>query len=96
MGLVILPENHIKQVSIFINNGKGVELVVPNDVIGFFQRNVRIANHHFRDWRHEVLDKVRHMHAADTVVTARHNAFKMTMARTIACNSDGRVTRFFL
>ena len=37
MGIVVLAEDEVQQVVVLVHDGQGVELVVPDDVVGLFQ-----------------------------------------------------------
>ena len=56
------------------DDGKRVELVIPDDVVGLGERDAVLSRHEAVARRHEVDDLRRRVHAARTVVAARHDA----------------------
>ena len=92
---VVLTENESNEVSVFINNGKRVELVIPDDVVCFFQRSSFGSGDELLEGSHEGGNLCIHRCAAESIVTAGNNTEKLAVCRTVFGNGDGGVTEFF-
>ena len=89
VGGVVLPEHEIQQVVILVHDGQAVELVLPDDVIGFLQRGVRGSGDQLLTGGHEVLDLVGGVHTADAVVTAGDDAQQLTVGGAVLGDCHG-------
>ena len=93
---VVLTEYESNEVSVFINNGKRVELVIPDDVVCFFQRSAFGSGDELLEGSHEGRNLCIHGCAAESVVTAGDNAEKLAVCSAVFGNCDGGVTERFL
>ena len=83
VGIVILTEHKAHQMSVCCQDRQGVELVIPDDVIGGFQASaLRSGNDLFR-WGHECFHLGRGVHPADPVVPACDQAQELPCAGTV-------------
>ncbi len=96
MGRIILAEDHVHQIAVLVDDGQRIDLMVPDDIVGLLQGNVIRADDHFRNRGHEGTDRIRHLHPAYPVVTARHDAFEMAMGRPVTRDGHRGMARLFL
>lgn len=74
MGGVVLAEHEIQQAAVGVQNGQGVELMLPDDVVCFLQRRLRRRGDELFQRRHERADLLAAVHAGDAVIAARNDA----------------------
>ena len=89
MGGVVLPEYEIHQVVILVHDGQAVELVLPNDVVGFLQGGVRRGGDQLLTGGHEIPDLVGGSHTADTVVAAGADAQELAVGGAVLGDGHG-------
>ena len=88
MGIIVLAENKISEIALGIDYGQGVELVVPDYIIGFLERcGVRSGDELF-EGSHERRNFLVAGHAADAVVSARNYADKSAVSRAVLGHGD--------
>ena len=87
---IVLTENEIHQVSVFIDNGKRIQFMFPDDVVRFFQRRFGGRGDHLFDRRHKLPDGGGYIHSAHAVIAARHDTEKFPVALAVIRNGDGR------
>ena len=80
---------------IFVYDWQLIELVVPDEVVGFWKCSVFIANDELFEWCHEVFDFGIAWCAGKAIVTAGDNPEQLAVWRTIFGNCHGAVTGFF-
>ena len=95
MGQVIFTEYHVKQTAFFINDGKGVQFVIPNDVVSFLQSGFFASNNQFINRSHKFFNFGVRIHTARTVVTASNETFQFAINGTVGSNSNSGVTSAF-
>ena len=83
MGVVVFAENKISELAFGIDYGQGVELVVPNYIIGFFKRGGVRSGDELFEGSHEGRNFLVAGHAADAVVSARDYANKPAVCRAV-------------
>ena len=71
---VVLAEHEVHQLALCVHNGQGIQLMGPDDVVGFLQSGFRRGGDQLFQRRHEGGHLLLGAHAADPVVTAGHNA----------------------
>ena len=74
MGVVVLPEDEADQMPVLGDDGQGVELPVPDDVIGLLQAGALRGVDELVEGGHEVRDGGGGVQAADPVVPAGDEA----------------------
>ena len=89
MGGIVLPEDEIQQMVVFVHNGQAVQLVFPNDVVGLFQSGLRRSRNQLFPGGHKGGNLVRRLHAADPVVPAGHNAQELAVGGAVVGNGHG-------
>ena len=89
MGGVVLPEHEIQQVVILVHDGQAVELVLPDDVVGFLQRGFRGSGDQLLSGGHEVSDLVGGGHTADAVVAAGDDAQELAVGGAVLGDGHG-------
>ena len=90
---IVLAEDHIQEFALIVHDGQGIELVVPNDVVGLFEGGTLGGGHQLFQGRHEFPDLQLRRHAADAVVAAGHNAQKLAVGGAVLRDGHGGVAR---
>ena len=78
---------------VFIDDGEGVELMLPDDVVRFLEGDAQTTNLELREGGHEVLHQRILWGGADAVVTAGDHSEETTVRRAVFCDPNGRVSR---
>ena len=91
MALIVLTEDHIEQVIVFIDDGKRVELVIPDDIVSFLERSICRANDEVFAWRHEIRNRRVEAHARKTIVTTGDHAEQLALRTTTFSDRHGGV-----
>ena len=86
---VVLPEDEVQQVVVFVHDGQAVQLVLPDDVVGLFQRGLRGGGDQLLPGSHEGGNLVRRLHAGDPVVPAGHDAKELTVGGAVIGDGHG-------
>lgn len=94
MSVIILAENEIFKRAVLVHNGKRIELVVPNYVVGFLKSGVGASDHKLFKRSHEGGNLLVPAHAADAVVTGGDNAEQFALSRSVACDGNGGMSVF--
>ena len=92
MGGVVLAEDEIQQVVVLIHNGQAVQLVLPDDVVGFLQGGLRGGGDQLLPGGHEGCHLVAGVHAADPVIPAGDNAQELTVGGAVIGDGHGGET----
>ena len=87
--IIVLAEHEAHQMTVLGNNGQGVELVIPDDVIGRFQAGTLRCGDDFFHRRHEVRHLGIGVHTADPVITAGDQAQQLAGAGSVVRDSHG-------
>ena len=87
VGVIVLAEHEAHQMAVVGDNGQGVELVIPDNVVGCFQTGALGSGDDFLHGGHKLADGGGGVHAADPVVTAGDQA--QQLAGTGAVIGDG-------
>ena len=85
MHVVILPEDERHHMAVIINNWKRVELVFPDNIVGFREAESVMRGYYLVDWGHEVADFSVNVHPAHTVITARYDAQQFPVETAVMC-----------
>ena len=93
---VVLAENEVAQAVVLIHNGQGVELVLPNDVVGLLERGGGGSSDELFARRHKIAHLEVCAHAADAVVTARDDAEEFPVGHGVLSDGDGGEAIFLL
>ncbi|MPM87588.1 hypothetical protein SDC9_134688 [bioreactor metagenome] len=96
MGVVILAEDEGNQRPLSGDDGQGVELVVPDQVVGLLQAGALRGEDQLFHGGHKGRYLLRAVHAADTVIPAGDKAHKPAGAGAVLGHGHGGVARFFL
>ena len=96
MRRIVLAENQVKQVLIPVDNGQGVELVLPDDVVGFLEGGTLLGIDEGSKRRHELADRLVGGHAADPVVTAGDDAQQRAVGSAVVGDRNGGMAGAFL
>ena len=91
--IVVLAEDEVDQVVVFIDDGEGVELMLPDDVVRFLEGDAQATNLELSEGSHEVLHQRILWGGADAVVTAGDHPEETTVRRAVFCDPNGRVSR---
>ena len=93
---VVLAENEVAQAVVLIHNGQGVELVLPDDVVGLLERGGGGSSDELFARRHKIAHLEVCAHAADAVVTARDDAEEFPVGHGVLSDGDGGEAVFLL
>ena len=93
---VVLAEDEVEQVVVFIHDGQRVELVLPDDVVSLLERGRRRSGDELFARSHELAHLQISAHAAHAVVAARHDAEELAVGRCVLGDGDGREAVFLL
>ena len=69
MGVIVLAENEILEMLFIIDEGKSVELMVPDYIVAFFQRGALMCGYEFFKRTHELGNLRIRRHPGDTIVS---------------------------
>ena len=89
--VIVLAEHERTQAALVIDDGQGVELVLPDDVVGFLQGRAVGRGDHLLARRHEFAHRRLGRHAAHAVVAARDDADQAAVSRAVLGDGDGGV-----
>ena len=92
MGVVVFAEYEAIEAAVFIEDRQGIDLVVPDDVIGFGEGDAVIGFDKFVDRGHEVFDLFALVHAAYAVVSGGNDAYHFAVGGAVFRDGDGGVT----
>ena len=93
---IVLAEDKVEQVVVFIYDGQRVELVLPDDVVGLLERGGGRGGDKLFARRHELMHLDVRAHAAHAVVAARHDAEELAVGRCVLGDGDGGKAVLFL
>ena len=91
VGIVVLAEHKAHQMTVLRENRQGVELVVPDNVIGDFQAGALRCVDELLHRRHEIRHLGVGVHAADPVITAGDQTQHLAGAGAVIRDSHGGV-----
>ena len=91
MEVIVLAEHERAQAALVVDDGQGVELVLPDDVVGFLQGRAIGRGDHLLARRHEFAHRRLGRHAAHAVVAARDDADEAAVSRAVLGDGDGGV-----
>ena len=92
MGIIILAEYKANQVAVLIDNRKGVELVVPDNIICLFEGRILSCGNKLISWGHKLRNKLRAIIARRTIITRGNNTYKLTARSAVIGDRHGGVT----
>ena len=95
VGIVVLAENKSHHSLVFVEDGKGVKLMIPNNVIGLFQTDSFFGIDNFFNGGHKFFDFHGFFHAADAVIAAGNNADHFAVGGAVFGHSHSGMTCFF-
>ena len=94
--VVVLAEHNAHEVIVIVDDGQGVEFVVPDDVIGNLKADVLVAHDELLTRGHELGDLRLVVIAAGAIVTAGDDAQELTLGGAVVGNRHSRVTGLLL
>ena len=89
VGGVVLAEDEVHQMILIVNDGQAVQLVIPDDVVGFLQSGLLGSNHQLLTGSHEGGNLVGGLHAGHTVVTAGDDAQQLAVGSAVLGDGNG-------
>ena len=84
---VVLAEDKVHQMAVIVDDGQGIELVLPDDVIGFFEVGGGGGGNQPLDGGHKVPDGDILSHAGYAVITAGDHAQQFAVGGAVGGNS---------
>ena len=96
VAVVVLAEDDAHQVIVVVDDGQGVELVVPDDVVGNLEADVLVAYDELLTRGHELGDLRLVVITAGAIVTAGDDAQELTLGSAIVSDRHGGVTGLLL
>ena len=96
MRIVVLTENETVKASIFIQNRKGIDLIIPDNIIGFGKCDAEPGSDQLFKRRHKIGNLLAAVHTAHTVITARYDPHQFPVRCTVLCNRHRGMPRLFL
>ena len=93
---VVLAEHHVHKVVVVIDDRQGVQLVVPDDVVGFLQRGGCGAHDELFTRGHELGNGRVQIHAGKTIIAAGNDAQQLARALAVFSNGHSGVAALFL
>ena len=94
--VVVLTENKGDEPPLRVDDGQGVELVLPDNVVGLAEARTLRRGDELFGGGHELADGRGRIHAADAVVAAGDDAEKLAVAAAVLGDGHGGVTRLLL
>ena len=91
MAVIVLAEHDVFQPALAVHQGQGVDLVVPNDVVGLFQGGGVRGDDQLLQGGHKLLDLDVGAHPADPVVPAGHDAHQHAVGGAVLGNGHSGV-----
>ena len=76
MHIVVFTEYHIDKVMLVIHQREGIELVIPDNIVGLFQGRICWGGNQLFIRRHKITHQLTAIHTGNAVVTAGDNAKK--------------------
>ena len=92
MGVVVLAEDDADQMVVVVDDGQGVELLVPDEVVGVLEGDVLVAHDELGARGHELGDELGVIIAAGAVVAAGDDAEELARGGAVIGNGHGGVT----
>ena len=92
MGIIILAEYKADQVTVLIDNRKGVELIVPDKVICLFKGGILSCGNKLISWGHKLRNQLRAIIARRAIVTRGNNTYKLTARSAVVSDRHSGVT----
>ena len=96
VAVVVLAEDDAHEVIVVVDDGQGVELVIPDDVVGNLKADVLVAHDELLTRGHELGDLRLVVIATGTIVTAGDDAQELTLRSAVVGNRHGGVTGLLL
>ena len=96
MAVVVLAEDDAHEVVVVVDDGQGVELVVPDDVVGDLEADVLVAHDELLTRGHELGDLLLVVIAAGTIVTAGDDTQELALGGAVVGDRHGGVTGLVL
>ena len=89
VAVVVLAEDEVPQAALPVDEGEGIELMLPDDVVGFLQGGGVGGGNQVLKLRHEVPDPGIGCHAADPVIPAGDDAHQLPGGGAVAGDGHG-------
>ena len=96
VALVVLAEDEIAELARFVDDGQGIELVIPDDIVGLFERGALLGPDQLVKGSHERGDGRIRVHAGDTIVAAGDDADELALGCPVFRDGDGGVPGLLL
>ena len=96
MAVVVLAEDDAHEVIVVVDDGQGVELIVPDDVVSNLEADVLVAHDELLTRGHELGDLRLVVIATGAIVTAGDDAQELTLRSAVVGNRHGGVTGLLL
>ena len=96
MSLIVFAENEVTESATVINDGKRIQLVIPDDVVGFLQGGAFLGPDKFIERSHKIADGRIGSHPADAVITAGNHADKFPVSGAVFGDRNGGVPGLIL
>ena len=96
MAVVVLAEDDAHEVVVVVDDGQGVELVVPDDVVGNLEANVLVAHDELLTRGHELGDLLLVVIAAGAVVTAGDDTQELALGGAVVGDRHSGVAGLLL
>ena len=91
VGIVVLAEDDADQVIVIIDDRQGVELLIPDQIVGILQGDVLVAHDELGAGRHELGDLLGVVVAARAVIAAGDDAEQLAARRAVVGDGHGGV-----
>ena len=91
VGGVVLAEHHGNQVSVSRYNRKGIELVLPDQVVGLAEGNAVLSHNEVVEFGHVVRHRRLGVHLVDAEVTAGDDSQQLAVGAAIGSDCHGGV-----
>ena len=96
VAVVVLAEDDPHKVIVVVDDGQGVELVVPDDVVGNLEADVLVAHDELLTRGHELGDLLLVVIAAGAIVTAGNDTQEFALGSAVVGDRHGGVTGLLL
>lgn len=96
MCVVVFAEYERLETAVLTDDRKSVQLMIPDDIVRFLQRNALFRVDQLFKRRHKLRNLRRRIHSRHTVISAGHQTYDLAFRRTVFCHRNGGMSHSLL